>query len=102
LFATIKTKQEQHAIVNLHIASLNIISITIILAASIVSVALTEFGSIGIAQCQANLTPQQKAAIHDPNNPKLKFVNSTESRICQSTNMISEKQENNSFLLRKQ
>jgi peptidoglycan/xylan/chitin deacetylase (PgdA/CDA1 family) len=28
------------------------------------------------------VTPQQKAVICDPNNPKLKFVNSTESRIC--------------------
>ncbi|MFL6383265.1 MAG: hypothetical protein ACJ72S_18540 [Nitrososphaeraceae archaeon] len=75
------------AMVNLHIASLSIISITIILAASIVSVALAEFGNFGIAQSQGNnitssLTPQQKAAICDPSNPKLKFVNSTESKIC--------------------
>jgi hypothetical protein len=74
--------------VNLHIACLSIISITIILAASIVSViALTEFGNFRVAQGQGNnitssLTPQQKAAICDPNNPKLKFINSTESRIC--------------------
>jgi hypothetical protein len=75
------------AMVNLHIASLSIISITIILAASIVSVALAEFGNFGIAQSQGNnitssLTPQQKAAICDPSNPKLNFVNTTESRIC--------------------
>src|SRR5919202_5245356 len=77
------------AIVNSHIASLSIISITIILAAGIVSVvALTEFVSVGIAQGQVNnitsssLTPQQKAAMCNPNNPKLKFVNSTESKIC--------------------
>jgi hypothetical protein len=75
--------------VNLQIASLSIIlSITIILAASIVPVvvALIGFGSIVIAQGQANdtssLTPEQKAAMCDPNNPKLKFVNGTESRIC--------------------
>ena len=72
--------------INLHIASLSIISITIILAASIVSVALTEFGNFRIAQGQGNitssLTPEQKAAICNPNNPKLNFVNTTESRIC--------------------
>jgi hypothetical protein len=73
--------------VNLHIASLSIISITIILAATIVTVALTEFGNFGIAQGQvsnstSSLTPEQKAAICDPSNPKLKFVNSTESKIC--------------------
>jgi hypothetical protein len=28
------------------------------------------------------LTPQQKAEMCNPNNPKLKFVNSTESKIC--------------------
>ena len=77
------------AIVNSHIASLSIISITIILAAGIVSVvALTEFVSVGIAQGQVNnitsssITPQQKAAMCNPGNPKLKFVNSTESKIC--------------------
>jgi hypothetical protein len=76
------------AMVSLLIASLSIVSITIILAASILSVALTEFGNFGIAQGQGNnnitpsLTPEQKAAICDPNNPKLNFVNTTESRIC--------------------
>jgi hypothetical protein len=28
------------------------------------------------------LTPEQKAAFCNPNNPRLKFVNSTESAIC--------------------
>jgi hypothetical protein len=76
------------ATVNLHIASVSITFITIILAASIVlTVSITEFGNSGIAQGQGNnitssLTPEQKAAIRDPNNPKLKFVNSTESKIC--------------------
>ena len=71
----------------LQIASLSIVSITTILAASILSViALTEFGNFRIAQGQGNnitssLTPQQKTAICDPSNPKLNFVNSTESRI---------------------
>jgi hypothetical protein len=42
------------AVVNLHIPSLSIISITIIVAASIVSVALAEFGNFRIAQGQVN------------------------------------------------
>jgi hypothetical protein len=49
---------------------------------------LTGFLNFGIAQGQVNntisLTPEQQAAICDPNNPssKLDFVNTTESRIC--------------------
>jgi hypothetical protein len=76
------------AMINLQITSLNIVSITIILAAYILSVALTEFGNSRIAQGQANnitsssLTPEQKATMCNPNNPKLNFVNSTESKIC--------------------
>ncbi len=35
--------------------------------------------SVGHAQL---LTPQEKAQFCNPNNPKLKFVNSTESKIC--------------------
>ena len=61
--------------------------ITII--ASVIAV-LTEFGyNIVSVQGQGNLTtgnitltPQQKAAICDPNNPKLKVVNTTESNLC--------------------
>ena len=80
-------RNKNMAMIDLRIPSISIISITIILAASILSVALTEFGNFRIAQGQGNnitssLTPQQKAAICDPNNPKLKFVNSTESKIC--------------------
>jgi hypothetical protein len=62
--------------------------IIIILAASIVSVTLTGSGNFGTAQGQVNstseLTPEQKAAICDPNNPssKLDHVNTTESKIC--------------------
>jgi hypothetical protein len=67
---------------------MGIVSITI-LAASI-AVTLMELGIFGNnAQGQGNvtignvtLTPQQKAAICDPNNPKLNFVNSTESELC--------------------
>jgi hypothetical protein len=70
--------------------------IIIILTAAIVVVTLTGFGTFGInnAQGQANLTkgnvtignvtltPQQVAAICNPNNPKLNFVNTTESKLC--------------------
>ena len=70
--------------------SVGIISITITIAASIVlAILITESGNFGIAQGQGSnstssslLTPQQKAALCNPNNPKLKFVNSTESKIC--------------------
>ena len=59
----------------------------IILASTVMT--LAGFGNPGVAQGQANImignltiTPQQKAAICDPNNPKLNFVNTTESKIC--------------------
>ena len=69
-----------------------LIAIIVILAASTVLV-LTDFGKPGIAQGQSNttssssslsLTPEQKAAICDPNNPssKLNPVNTSESKIC--------------------
>ena len=63
-------------------------SITTIIAASIILVILiTEFENFGIAQSQlsnttSSLTPPQKAAMCNPNNPKLKFVNSAGSKIC--------------------
>jgi hypothetical protein len=69
--------------------SLNVLIIVIILAATIVT--LTEFGNFRIAQGQGNLTignltltPEQKDAICNPNNPlsKLNPVNTTESHIC--------------------
>jgi hypothetical protein len=68
-----------------HYVCLTILSITIILAASILLVALPEFGNSGIAQGQGSnmtspsLTPEQKAAMCDPND---KFVNDTESSVC--------------------
>ena len=67
---------------------IRIMSITTIIAASIILVILIrEFENLGIAQGQvsnttSSLTPQQKTAMCNPNNPKLKFVNSTESKIC--------------------
>ena len=67
------------------VVSLSGIALVIILAASVVVVAtltLTQFGTFGIVQGLPILTAQQKAAICDPNNPSLKVVNTTESRIC--------------------
>jgi hypothetical protein len=59
------------------------ISVTTIIAASIVlSITITELGNFGIAHGQVNitsLTPQQKAAICNPND---KSINATESKIC--------------------
>jgi hypothetical protein len=68
-------------------ASLSVKCMSTIFAVTLAS--LTGFANfgIGIAQGQVNstsssLTTQQKAAMCNPNNPKLNFVNSTESEIC--------------------
>ena len=71
---------------------IDIISITTIIRASIVLVILiTEFENVGGAQGQVSnstsssipsLSPQRKAAMCNPNNPRLKFVNYTESKRC--------------------
>ena len=67
--------------------SLSGILMATILAVSVV-VALTVFGKFRTAQGQVNitssLTPEQKDAICNPNNPlsKLNPVNTTESKIC--------------------
>ena len=69
-----------------HLLMLGILTMVTILASVIVI--LTEFGSMMVsAQAQVNastLTPAQKDAICNPNNPasKLNPVNTTESRIC--------------------
>jgi hypothetical protein len=67
------------------------LSITIVLTTAI-TVTLTGFAHFGAAQGQedgttapsSSLTPEQKAAICDPNNPEsnLNPVNTTESKIC--------------------
>ena len=73
---------------NLQNISLGITSITIILAASIVLViSITELGNVSVVYGQggnstsslASLTPQQKAAMCNPND---KSVNTTESKMC--------------------
>ncbi len=71
-------------------ASLSVLILTmvIILALTLTAVTLARFGNPGVAQGQANITignltiTPQKAAICDPNNPNLNFVNTTESKIC--------------------
>jgi hypothetical protein len=69
--------------IDLQNISVRIMSITTIMAASIVLViTITEFGNFGIAYGQVNitsLTPQQKAAICNPDD---KSINATESKIC--------------------
>ena len=73
---------------------LSSLTLTTILASAVII--LAEFGTFGYAQGQGNLTqgnvtagnvtltPQQKDAICNPNNPasKLNPVNTTESKIC--------------------
>src|ERR671932_641052 len=68
-------------------ASLSVLTMTIILATT--ALTLSKLGNSTIAQGQGNLnirnqtiTPQQRGAICNPNNPKPNFVNTTESRIC--------------------
>ena len=71
-------------------------SLTVITILASAVIILAEFGTFGNAQGQGNqtqgnvtignvtLTPEQKDAICNPNNPlsKLNPVNTTESRIC--------------------
>jgi hypothetical protein len=66
-----------------------LINMIILSVVTAIIVTFTGFANFGIAQGQVNnnstsLTPEQQAAIRDPNNPssKLDFVNTTESRIC--------------------
>ena len=58
-----------------------ILIIAIITAAVTTTVIITGIETFNVTHAQL-LTPQQKAAFCNPNNPKLKFVNSTESKIC--------------------
>ena len=74
-------------------ARLSIIGLSAVFTATVVMfIGVANFGT---AQGQAtavdnksssssssSLTPQQRAAMCDPNNPSLKVVNTTESRIC--------------------
>ncbi len=58
-----------------------IFTIAIMIAAVVTTIIITGIETFNITHAQL-LTPQQKAAFCNPNNPKLKFVNSTESKIC--------------------
>jgi hypothetical protein len=42
----------------------------------------TAAGDNSPSSSSSSLTPEQRAAMCDPNNPSLKVVNTTESRIC--------------------
>lgn len=68
-------------------ASLSVKCMSMIFAVTLAPLTGFAYFGIGIAQGQVNstsssLTAQQKAAMCNPNNPKLNFVNSTESEIC--------------------
>src|SRR5919202_5950946 len=67
-------------------ASLCVKCMSMIFAVTIATLTGFAHFGIGIAQVQVNstssLTPQQKAAMCNPNNPKINFVNSSESEIC--------------------
>jgi hypothetical protein len=63
--------------------------VTAVLVVFTATIIVLAFGTLNVAQGQAGgggsnitLTPAQKAAMCDPNNPSLKFVNTTESHIC--------------------
>ncbi len=74
--------------INLQNISLRISSLIIIISASVVlAIPMTDLGNFSVAQAQvsnitSSLTSQQKAAMCDSSNPKLNFVNDTESKIC--------------------
>jgi hypothetical protein len=42
---------------------------------------VTGVASFNVSQAQL-LTPEEKSSMCDPNNPRLKFVNTTESKVC--------------------
>jgi hypothetical protein len=58
-----------------------IFTIAIMIAAVVTTIIITGIETINIGHAQL-VTPQQTAAFCTPNNTKLKFVNSTESKIC--------------------
>jgi hypothetical protein len=56
-------------------------TIAVIIAAVVTTIIVTGNETFTISHAQL-LTLKQKAAFCNPDNPKLKFVNSTESKIC--------------------
>jgi hypothetical protein len=63
------------------IAKMFDIAIMIITVAAIAATTTSGMWTLDVSQAQ-ELTPEQKSAMCNPNNPKLNFVNSTESEIC--------------------
>jgi hypothetical protein len=55
--------------------------ISVMIAALVTAIIITGIETFNVTHAQL-LTPKQKAAFCNPNNLKLKFVNSTESKIC--------------------
>jgi hypothetical protein len=55
--------------------------IAVMIAAVVTTMIIIAIETFNVGHAQL-LTPQQKAQFCNPNNPKLKFVNSTESKIC--------------------
>ena len=52
-------------------------------AVVLVMTIITVLGSVNFDASQAQqISPEQKAKMCNPNNPRLNFVNSTESKIC--------------------
>jgi hypothetical protein len=58
-----------------------IFTIAITIAALVTTLIIIGIETFNVGHAQL-LAPQQKAQFCNPNNPKLKFVNSTESKIC--------------------
>jgi hypothetical protein len=54
---------------------------TILVTVTGIITVVTGVASFNVSQAQ-ELTTEEKAAMCDPNNPRLNFVNSTESKIC--------------------
>jgi len=58
-----------------------IFTISLMIAAVITTIIIIGIETFNVGHAQL-ITPQEKAQFCNPNNPKLKFVNSTESKIC--------------------
>jgi len=58
-----------------------IFTISLMIAAVLTTIIIIGIETFNVGHAQL-LTPQEKAQFCNPNNPKLKFVNSTESKIC--------------------
>ena len=69
------------------VTAILVVVVVVVAAAAAATITIHAVGLLNVAQGQAGggnitLTPAQKAAMCDPNNPSLKFVNTTESHIC--------------------